>query len=363
VSIFFRPLMAPRRGLRQVAVWLRQLRRGATAAKTHNAPPESLLVRWQIDSSFWRGSLLLGAMVAGEYALPVEAQAAVLVGAVKAFRAVGVSSATVPDSDLLRNTLHRNYVAYCNIILASPLYYGLWHFVHNAGVGPSAIRSLVGTIRAAPIFAALYGSCVVLRPIVTDRLLRGGADAATASLGATALTLVCAMAPCDGLAEFRGVGVPGAAIPLGTLVCFMASIVGRLATGVLVQQRKVGTEFRSALPEQWREASSPQWALFTAFEALRIDADFLLTLGGTSVFQYVLNAITFVLLTKGAAGRLPDVGRYLTGGLTGTPGGAATQFGRTVGMRFGFCTGWNRLSARPTPEPAAVTHAARQLHG
>lgn len=29
--------------------------------------------------------------------------------------------------------------------------------------------------------------------------------------------------------------------------------------------------------------------------------------------QYVLNAITFVLLTKGAAGRLPDVGRYLTG--------------------------------------------------
>lgn len=36
-----------------------------------------------------------------------------------------------------------------------------------------------------------------------DRLLRGGADAATASLGATALTLVCAMAPCDGLAEFR----------------------------------------------------------------------------------------------------------------------------------------------------------------
>ena len=60
----------------------------------------------------------------------------------------------------------------------------------------------------------------------------------------------------------------------------------------------------------------------------------------------VLNGVTFVLLQKGRAATLGMYGRYLTGGIDGSAGGAVKQFAKTVGMRFGFCTAWNWFSSQ-----------------
>ena len=62
--------------------------------------------------------------------------------------------------------------------------------------------------------------------------------------------------------------------------------------------------------------------------------------------------MTFVLLQKGRAATLGMYGRYLTGGIDGSAGGAVKQFAKTVGMRFGFCTAWNWFSSQDVDMPA-----------
>ena len=45
-----------------------------------------------------------------------------------------------------------------------------------------------------------------------------------------------------------------------------------------------------------------------------------------------------MLLQKGRAMTLGDVGRYVGGGINGSPLSAVNQFEKTLGMRFGFCS-------------------------
>mgnify|MGYP006086371353 CR=1 FL=1 len=53
------------------------------------------------------------------------------------------------------------------------------------------------------------------------------------------------------------------------------------------------------------------------------------------------------MLTKGKAARVADYGGYLAFGLEGTLLSGLQQFGRTLMMRFAFCTTWNWLSSQP----------------
>lgn len=115
------------------------------------------------------------------------------------------------------------------------------------------------------------------------------------------------------------------------------------------------------LPDAWAADDAAGWQkqVNALFNTLCIDESFFVTLLGTSVCQHVLNGVTFVLLQKGRAATLGMYGRYLTGGIDGTMGGAALQFAKTVGMRFGFCTAWNWFSSQRLSFPAYDIATAR----
>ena len=67
---------------------------------------------------------------------------------------------------------------------------------------------------------------------------------------------------------------------------------------MLLQQAKTGGGDESSfvlLPASWGEADAPTWQAHTyaLFERLHIDKDFAVTSVGTTVFQYMLNAVTY----------------------------------------------------------------------
>ena len=69
-----------------------------------------------------------------------------------------------------------------------------------------------------------------------------------------------------------------------------------------------------------------------------------MTCAGTSVFQHVLNTVTFVLLTNGKQTTLGQIGSFLAFGLNGTLVSGISQFGKTFLMRLGFGWAWNWCS-------------------
>jgi len=342
---------------------LRAKARGAALRTYSNSAgeSESLLVHWHVDRGFWQGSALLGGLLAVGYFVPTETQAKGLTGAVKAFRSLGVSPTHIPDAALMNDYFRRNLLAFHNVMLASPSFYFLWHLVHNAGVTTSAVRSVTGTVRIVPFLCVLYGGCAVLLPIGTNSLMARGYNYKDASLYSAAGALFTAMAVLEALAELRGCGVTWDQMNAPALSCFSVALIGRLATGVLVQQQKIGKTFENALPPEWRGASGYKGTLHRTFETLCIDNDFFRTLVGTSIFQHLLNSITYVLLTRGHATTLRHIGQYLTGGLNGTTASAIQQFARTVALRLGFCGCWNWLSAQPPPAFRAIDRAAALL--
>lgn len=85
--------------------------------------------------------------------------------------------------------------------------------------------------------------------------------------------------------------------------------------------------------------SAPQLVAVT--DALALDQTFLITVVGTTVFQHILNGVTYVLLEKGRFNVLRNLGAYLTGGLNGTAAGAVQLLARTFMMRFFFVLTWN----------------------
>lgn len=69
------------------------------------------------------------------------------------------------------------------------------------------------------------------------------------------------------------------------------------------------------------------------------------------MLQHILNGITWVLLTRGKSARLPDILRFIVGGMAGTPLSGITQLGKTFAMRLGFGWAWNYFSSQDPQMP------------
>lgn len=156
----------------------------------------------------------------------------------------------------------------------------------------------------------------------------------------------------EAVVELRGCGVTFAQMTLSSFAVFVPALVGRLAAGVLTQQSKVGQEFVPLVPAAWETGSAWQQSLYRLSCALCIDMDFLTTAAGTSVFQHILNAVTFVLLTRGNQATLMDIGRFLLFGVNNTLASGLTQTLRTFVMRTLFGLSWNMASSQQWPTPA-----------
>jgi hypothetical protein len=156
----------------------------------------------------------------------------------------------------------------------------------------------------------------------------------------------------EAIVELRGCGVAFAQMTISSFILFVPALVGRLAAGVLTQQAKVGTESVPVVPPEW-EHSKEQWQreAYKVAKTLCIDFDFFTTAAGTGVFQHVLNAITFVLLTRGNKTTLLDIGRFLFLGPNKTLASGAMQAVRTLMMRAIFGLAWNMASSQPWETP------------
>mmetsp|Transcript_86700 Transcript_86700/g.144191 ORF Transcript_86700/g.144191 Transcript_86700/m.144191 type:complete len:346 (-) Transcript_86700:573-1610(-) len=332
----------------------------STAAETE-AVELGLLERWQADRGFWQGAAVLTAMVSAAYLLPTETGASALVSTCQKFRAIGLNKEHVPDEVLMNDYFRRNALAGYNVLLASPAFYFLWHLTHNAGFSTSLVRSITGSVRIVPFLTVLYGGCAVTLPMMTGALMARGQKYEEAQSNATAGLMLSGVAMLEALVELRGCGVTFAQMTPSALMCFFPALIGRLAAGVLTQQQKIGKEFQNVLPEEWKTAEGTQAQLYKFFDMLCIDRAFFSTVVGTTVFQHILNGITYVLLMNGQATRMWHVGAYLTGGLNGTAGSAMHQLGKCLGLRLGFCGVWNWLSAQPPPRLSVIDEALKIL--
>lgn len=310
--------------------------------------PKSFAERAQIDSGFYQGAGLLGAALALVFGTSDEQKRRALVATVETFRSWGVKVDNVPDHLLIVDHIKLNLEAARNVLLASPSFYFMWHLIHGQSVPTCVLRGLTGTIRIVPFMGAFYSLLALALPYFTsdfmDRFEQGYEEAKG---NAQTFMLLSGLVCLEALVELRGCGVGFNQLRLGAFVVFVPALVGRLAAGVLTQANKVGEEFVSVLPNDFREPSAPDWkqGVNTVFDGLCLDKSFFVTLLGTSVFQHILNGTTFILLTRGKAASVRDFGRYITGGVEGTAVGGVKQLLRTGGMRFLFCLTWNWLSS------------------
>uniref|UniRef100_A0A7S1J3Y1 Uncharacterized protein n=1 Tax=Eutreptiella gymnastica TaxID=73025 RepID=A0A7S1J3Y1_9EUGL len=295
--------------------------------------------------------------------LPAETKASGMAGLVRTFRALGIKEANLSNTELLEDHIKRNLVAGWNVFLASPSFYFLWHLVHKAGFTTSAVRSITGSVRIVPFLGLLYGTCACAIPWTTSLLMDRGQSVTEAKSNASTVVMLSGVAVLEAIVELRGCGVAFNQMTVGALLCFVPALIGRLAAGVLVQQQKIGGEFHNVLPPAWKLDGGLKSSLYSLCETLCIDTDFFKTVVGTSVFQHILNGITYVLLTHGQKTRMLHLGRYLTGGLDGTAASAMQQFARTVSLRLGFCGVWNWLGSQPVAHWEAMDQALCLLEG
>ena len=161
----------------------------------------------------------------------------------------------------------------------------------------------------------------------------------------------------EAVVELRGCGVLFSQMTASSFAIFIPALVGRLACGVLLQQAKTGGGDESSfvlLPASWGEAGAPTWQAHTygLFERLHIDKDFAVTSVGTTVFQYMLNAVTYVLLTKGKTAAMREFFSFMAFGMGGTVLSGVGQFAKTLAMRSCFGFAWNLASSQPVDMPA-----------
>ena len=189
------------------------------------------------------------------------------------------------------------------------------------------------------------GGDLLLRQLQQRKSVLRANQAATPNAGSVSTAGIAVMLSgfvfVEALVELRGCGVTFAQMTGSSFIIFIPALVGRLATGVLTQQQKVGAEASEPLlPKSWEYGPTWQAHTYRLFERLALDKEFLVTCAGTSVFQHVLNSITWVLLTRGKATTLVDIAKFMFGGMAGTPLSGLSQFGKTFLMRFGFSWAW-----------------------
>ena len=200
-----------------------------------------------------------------------------------------------------------------------------------------------------------YGAFALFCPFVTAALVDRGQTYSEANGNAGVAVMLSGFVFIEAIVELRGCGVTFGQMTASSFLIFVPALIGRLATGVLTQQQKVGVESESVLPADWQEGPTWQQHTYMTFEMLHLDKDFFTTAAGTSVFQHILNATTWVLLTQGRTATFGSIFKFMLGGMNGTVLSGAAQFGKTLILRSLFGWVWNFCSSQELDMPAFET--------
>ena len=333
-----------------------------TTAESVARTPSAFAERAQLDRSVYMGLGWLGLGTFVAYGVSDNTKTKSVVALVETMRALGLNQA-LDDARLIGGFFKTNLSAGINVIAASPAFYFSWHLIHGEGVATCLLRSVTGTLRIVPFMGIFYGSFAVVLPFVTAHLMgEYGQEFEAAKSNTMMGALLSGFAFLESVIELRGCGVAYSQLRPGHFAIFVPAIIGRIAAGVLTQFEKVGAEFHSIAPEAWGDPDAPAAlrAVARVCEVACIDISFFTTLLGTSVFQHILNAVTYVVLKGGRAAGAKEVGVYLARGIGGTYASGAAQLARTVGMRFAFCLTWNWCSSQEVVYPSLDT-AAKEL--
>ncbi|MBS3904075.1 MAG: hypothetical protein KGZ39_01965 [Simkania sp.] len=247
-----------------------------------------------------------------------------------------INTDRVSENDI-RTSLWNNYQSGVNVIASSPVFYGMYHFIHSSGlpihqhITRAALRGITGTAATVPAFCAMYGAAALVLPAIQSKYMRFGASKEDAkSLGEATVFLGLA-APIEYAAEAIGCGVKGSQMRSRLFPLATALISLRLASGVLLQYRALDDTDKSSQ---------------------RKYTDLTKSVAGTTVAQHGINA-TMQAMSNGTG--LKGVMSYLK---QGTANGnrphlsAARQLGGTLAQRVAFVTVWNELSHRKVSPPA-----------
>ena len=330
----------------------------STAAEATEA--EATGLRWllkegQVDSGFWQGTALLGAVIGGVTVSSEEQRKAAVVSLLGFYRSCGLKEEYISDKVLIVDYVRKNSAAACNVLMASPVFYFMFSRIYGYSLAVCAVRSITGSARIVPFMFSFYAFFAIVCPFATAELMKLGQKYEEASTNAAIGVMLSGFVFIEALVELRGCGVTFSQMTVGSFIMFIPALVGRLTTGVLTQQQKTGAEEASApfLPASWNDADAPTWQQHTymLFDRLALDNEFLVTCAGTSVFQHVLNSITFMLLTNGKSATVWSITKFMIGGPNGTVLSGASQFGKTFLMRLGFAWAWNWCTSQNLPMP------------
>jgi hypothetical protein len=301
----------------------------------------------------WQGAALLAGVYASVTLSTEDQRASAVATLLGWYRACGLKPEMISDRVLIEDHVRKNAMAAVNVLMASPVFYFMFSKIYANSILVSSIRSITGTLRVAPFMGFFYSFFAVVCPFVTQMFMERGQSYEEAQTTAAIVVMLSGFVFIEALVELRGCGVTFGQMTASSFIIFIPALIGRLATGVLTQQQKVGTEAGPPiLPASW-EYSEQTWQAHTyrLFERLHLDHEFCVTCAGTSVFQHVLNSITWVLLTRGRATTLVDIFKFMLGGLSGTALSGLGQFGKTFAMRFGFSWAWNWCSSQEVQMP------------
>jgi len=336
-------------------------RKLCSAAADGAAKEEGLLAKGQVDSGFFQGTALFAGVIFGAQASSEEQRATALDGLVGWYRTMGVSS-NITDRQLIEDFMRKNVAAAANVVMASPVFYFTFSTIVGEKVAVSLVRAVTGTMRIVPFMGVFYGAFAIISPFLVDYFMHdnfmGAAQTYEAATGTAGLVMIMSgFVAIEAVVELRGCGVLFSQMTASSFAIFIPALVGRLACGVLLQQAKTGGGDESSfvlLPASWGEAGAPTWQAHTygLFERLHIDKDFAVTSVGTTVFQYMLNAVTYVLLTKGKTAAMRDFFSFMAFGMGGTVLSGVGQFSKTLAMRSCFGFAWNLASSQPVDMPA-----------
>lgn len=336
-------------------------RKLCSAAAEGAAKEEGLLAKGQVDSGFFQGTALFAGVMFGAQASSEEQRATALDGLVGWYRTMGVSS-NITDRQLIEDFMRKNVAAAANVVMASPVFYFTFSTIVGETLAVSLVRALTGTMRIVPFMGVFYGAFAIISPFLVDYFMQdnfmGAAQTYEAATGTAGLVMIMSgFVAIEAVVELRGCGVLFSQMTASSFAIFIPALVGRLACGVLLQQAKTGGGDESSfvlLPASWGEAGAPTWQAHTysLFERLHIDKDFAVTSVGTTVFQYMLNAVTYVLLTKGKTAAMRDFFSFMAFGMGGTVLSGVGQFAKTLAMRSCFGFAWNLASSQPVDMPA-----------
>ena len=311
-----------------------------SAADTfHVTRPTTTKEILQLDGMVYTGAFMFTGIAAFLTTTTKEEKRDWLIWSMRLFRDAGIRKEHVND-EVLATNIATLLESGCNNILASPLFYSVWHMIHRQSFGVSVLRGFTGTLRIVPFMTAFYCFAAFIVPYSTQHFMKQG-DEYENAYNKSQYSLVFGISIVETIVELLGCGVGLNQMSLAPLLVFYPALIGRIVSGVLLQIKKTGAEFENILPASFKDESASEWqrGLSKGLDLFAIDDSFFITLFGTSVFQHVLNGVTFIMLTRGKATTLGDIGRYMK------EGGLA-QLLRTVGMRFSFCLGWNWLSSQ-----------------